>query len=165
MVAQAREAAFRFLAYRPRSEAEVRRRLARNYPDEVIAPLLETLLRQGLIDDLAFAQQWRTSREQSRQRAQRLIRMELLRLGVSSDVIAESLEGFDEHANAVLAGERQARRLAGRGVTEEEFRRRVGAHLQRRGFGFSLVRQVVQELWEELGPDPLDGKNDADNDE
>ncbi len=155
----------RFLAYRPRSEAEVRRRLARNFPAQVVAPLVESLTRQGLIDDRAFARQWRASREKRRPRSQRLIKQELRHLGVSDEVIAESLDGFDDAANAYLAGERPAQRLADRGVDRAEFGRRIAALLGRRGFGYGVIRETTGQLWRDSRPDALDGQGNSDDDE
>ena len=165
LIVRAREAALRFLAYRPRSEAEVRRRLSRKFPAEIVAALLESLARQGLIDDRAFARQWRASREKRRPRSRRLIKQELRQFGVSGDVIAESLEGFDDAANAYLAGERPARRLADRGVDREEFVRRIGALLGRRGFGFGVIQQATGRLWLDSRPDALDSQGYSDDDE
>ena len=92
-LAKAKDAALRFLTYRARSEAEVRRRLAKKYGPEIIEQVIETLLRQHFLDDSSFAQEWRGNREQHRPRAKRMVQQELRQLGVSSEVIQESLDG------------------------------------------------------------------------
>ena len=119
---RAKEQALRFLAYRARSEAEVRRRLSRKYSQGVVEEVIEALRNQNLLDDLAFALQWRASREQFRPRAGGLIRQELQGFGVPAEVIEDSLTEFDEEANAARAAGSFARRLACRDADWSEFR-------------------------------------------
>ena len=165
VLSKVRDSALRLLTYRGRSEAELRRRLLRRFPPELVDDTIAKLREQGLVDDLAFARWYRQNREDHRPRSDRLLQQELLRLGVSGEVIQEALTGFDDHANAYAAGRKLARVLADRASSEEYFRRRVGAHLLRRGFGHSLVRETVTRLWAELTPDPLDGEQHSEHNE
>ena len=50
---RARSAAIRLLSYRPRSETEIRVRLRRRFPPQVVDGVVEALLDQGLLDDIA----------------------------------------------------------------------------------------------------------------
>ena len=159
---QAQDAALRFLSYRPRSEAEVRRRLSRHYPPELIERVIAALREQRYLDDVTFARYWRDNREQHRPKGQVALRQELYRLGVPRETVEEALEGFDAEANAYRAGSKLARRLAG--IDYPTFRQRVSGYLQRRGFGSAVVRETVARLWREL-PDPLYRNQDADEDE
>src|SRR5262249_18336159 len=69
------DAALRFLASRPRSRAEVRRRLLRRQPNwperwpEVVERVLARLERIQLLDDRAFAEFWVEQRERFSPRA------------------------------------------------------------------------------------------------
>ena len=162
---RAKEQALRFLAYRARSEAEVRRRLSRKYSREVVEEVLEALRNQNLLDDLAFARQWRASRERSRPRAGRLVRQELLGFGVPAEVIEDSLMGFDDEANAARAAGSFARRLGCRDADWSEFREKLMGHLRRRGFALWLVAETVGRAWEELRTDPLYRQGDPDEHE
>lgn len=162
---RAKEQALRFLTYRARSEAEVRRRLSRKYSQGVVEEVLEALRRQNLLDDLAFARQWRASRERFRPRAGRLIRQELRGFGVPAEVIEDSLAEFDDEANAARAAGSFARRLAGRDADWSEFREKLTAHLRRRGFTSWLVAETVGRAWEELRSDPLYRQSDPDEHE
>lgn len=161
---QAREAALRFLAYRPRSEAEVRRRLRDRFPAPLVERVVQRLKEQHLLDDASFAGQWRRNREQHRPRAKGLVRQELRRLGVPTEVADQALEGFDDAGNAYRAGQRLARRLAGAQEPDKDFRRRITEHLRRRGFGYTLAAQTAARLWAELA-DPLHRNEDAGGDE
>lgn len=158
----ARSAALRLLGYRGRSEAEVRRRLNRRYDSQVVDRVIATLTQQGYLDDAAFAQQWRSSRERRRPRGKSLLRQELLGMGVSEETVRDALEDFDGPGNAYRAGHSLALRLAGAGFTQ--FRQRLWSHLQRRGFDGAVIGETVQTLWQELA-NPLNGGVDTETDE
>ena len=161
----AKDAALRFLACRSRSEAEVRRRLARRFSPQIIDEVTASLREQNYLDDQAFASQWRSDRERHRPRGCRMIRRELIRLGVATEVIDLALSGMDEQDNAYRAGQKMARRLWENNSTEEEFRRRMREHLARRGFAYSLLGGTVSRLWQELAADALDSEYNAEGDE
>ena len=150
---QALNAALRFLSYRPRSEAEVRRRLSRRYFPPIIDRVILFLQQNRYLDDAAFAQLWRRGREQRRPRGRRALQQELRQLGVEREVIEEALEGFDAPANAYKAGQKLAARLVDKDAALDLFRHKVGAHLQRRGFEYSVVTETVNRLWQELAGD------------
>jgi regulatory protein len=162
---QAKDAALRLLAYRARSEAEVRRRLSRRYPPDVTEKAIHSLRETGQLDDESFSRFWVQNRQQHRPRSQKVIRQELLRLGVSGDLVRETLEGFNEEANAYRAGRKVSQKLAFRSDSEEQFRQRLGEYLKRRGFGYTVTAETVNQLWRELGADALHCKDHAENDE
>ena len=161
----AKDAALRFLAYRSRSEAEVRHRLARRYSTQIIEKVTAFLRELNYLDDQAFATQWRTDRERHRPRGRRMLRQELIRLGVTIEVIEEALDGMDEEDNAYRAGQRMARRLAEKHCSPEDFTRLMRAHLARRGFPYSLLGVTVSRLWQELAADSLDSEENPEDDE
>ena len=162
---RAKEQALRFLAYRARSEAEVRRRLSRKYSQSVVEDVLEALRSQNYLDDLAFSMQWRASRERFKPRAGRLIRQELRGFGVSAEVIEDALAGFDDEANAGRAAGSFARRRARPDMDWSEFREKLTAHLRRRGFAPWLAAETAGRAWEELRTDPLYRQCDPNEDE
>ena len=158
----AKQDALRFLAYRMRSQAEVRRRLEKRYSSQVIDRVVDELREQRYLDDAAFALEWRQHRERRRPRGQELIRHELMRLGVDPEVIREALADFDAADNAYRAGRGLAGRLAD--IDCSQFRQRVWSHLQRRGFDHTVIRDVVDRLWRELA-EPLHSGVDTEQDE
>ena len=156
---KAKQDALRFLSYRARSRAEVRRRLEKSHSLPVIERVLGDLGARGYLDDAAFAREWRRQREARRPRGQGVIRQELLRLGVEPGVIQDALAGFDAADNAYRAALALAQRLTGSNYPR--FRKRVWSHLQRRGFDHSVISDAVGQLWRQLA-DPLHGHVDAD---
>lgn len=145
------ERALGFLSYRPRSEAEVVAYLRRRkMPPEAIQAATERLLQAGLLDDEAFSKYWVENRETFRPRGARLLRYELRRKGVHDALIDQAVENLDETDSAYQAAHDRARRYAH--LDRVSFRRRLGAFLQRRGFGYEAVKEAVERLWQETRP-------------
>ena len=142
------DAALRFLGSRPRSEREIRDRLARHEFDvTVVDRVIERLRRIQLVDDAAFAAYWVEQRATHRPRGSRLLKQELRQKGVSHDVLAEALPSDDDTEGAYRAAQRKATSL--RALDERMFKQRLGAFLQRRGYGYETIKPVVARLWQE----------------
>jgi len=157
--ARAYDAALRFLGARPRSEREIRDRLARHEFDvQVVDRVIERLRRIQLVDDAAFAAYWVEQRATHRPRGARLLKQELRHKGVDQDVVAEALPTDDDAEGAYRAAQRKATSL--RALDERTFKQRLGAFLQRRGYGYETVRPVVGRLWQETGGDPSDADDE-----
>jgi regulatory protein len=143
-------AAFHFLSYRPRSEAELRQRLGkRGFDGDNVAAVLARLKEQGLVDDLAFAQFWKDNRESFRPRSQWLTRLELRQKGVPEEIIDRVAAQVDDEASAYRAAIAKAHRLST--ADYENFSRRLGEYLKRRGFGYGLIKPTVERVWQERG--------------
>jgi len=162
VLSKANQDALRFLAYRARSQAEVRRRLGKSYPSSIVELVVARLQEQGYLNDGAFARQWRWNREQRRPRGQGVIRQELMRLGIEPEVIREALADFDASDNAYRAGLKFARRLDRSDYSR--FRQRLWPFLQRRGFDGEVIQDVISRLWQELA-DPLHSRVHAEEEE
>lgn len=140
------DAAFRYLSYRPRSEFEIKIRLRkRGFDDSSIESTLLKLKAQGLVDDSAFAQFWKESRESFSPRGRVMLHRELRQKGVASHIIAEATEGVDEEAGAYRAGQKKAQRL--NIEDRDSFYRKLGSFLRRRGFNYEITRHTVKQLW------------------
>lgn len=86
------EAALRFLEARPRSVAEVRRRLtSAGYRAELVEAAIARLEGLGVLDDEAFTAAWVESRDRAKPRGERALRDELRRKGVDRVLIDEAL--------------------------------------------------------------------------
>ena len=144
---RASAAALRLLSHRPRSEAETRTRLRRRFPAHVVERVMESLTRQGLVNDPAFASLWKDSRQSFRPRSAAAIRRELVSKGVSREVAETSVRDVDDHDAAYRAALKPAGRL--HQVDLATFRRKLRGYLQRRGFSQSVVRETIARLWEE----------------
>lgn len=148
------QVAYRYLSYRPRSEAEVRTRL-RKHSDSpvVIDAVVARLKEQRLLDDVQFAADYAGQRTQATPRSRRMVTWELRRKGVAAEVVEDAVEGLDDEAAAYRAALKRADRL--RNLPFVEFRQKLGGFLQRRGFGYSISTRVVTRVWAEVtGADP-----------
>ena len=132
--------------------------MGREFPESVVEATLVHLKDRGLLNDAAFAQSWRESRERNRPRSRMILQRELYQRGVSRTVANQALEGLDEEANAMSAGRRAMRKWSG--LDYQSFRTKMGAHLRRRGFNYGLASKTAEELWIELS-DPTDGDVDG----
>ena len=145
---QARESALRLLAYRPRSEEELRSRLARRgLPLSAVENAIEHLREQGLVDDAAFARYWVEARQQSSPRGRYLLQRELLAKGVAAEMAGEALAAVVDEETARRAAAKKAGTL--RNLDYPTFRRRLGQFLLRRGFPYETARALVNELWQQ----------------
>ena len=141
--------AYRFLSYRPRSEAEMKDRLhRRGFEDSKIEIIINKLKEQNLLDDTAFAQFWKENRDTFRPRSQRLTRLELKKKGVADEIIKEVTDDSDDMQSAYRAAQHKAQHLPNQDY--EVFRRRLGDYLKRRGYGYTVISQTVKRLWQEM---------------
>lgn len=151
---QAREdamaAALRLVAFRPRSEKEMRMALARRafspaLRDEVVGRLREL----GLVNDTAFATAFVELRDRSSPRSRRLLAQELRQKGVARETASLSADVVDDADAAYRAAERRAGAM--RSLSYPDFERRLGGFLLRRGFSYETTRGTVRRLWQEQG--------------
>jgi regulatory protein len=138
------------LSYRPRSEAEIRKKLETGgFEPEVIATAIERLRANGLVRDENFAQSWVESRDTFHPRSRKMLAYELRQKGVAEDTIQQALgESREDGDLAYQAATHYARKLV---RTEwDEFRRRLTSFLARRGFSYETVAPVVRQVWQEI---------------
>ena len=149
------EAALSFLTVRPRSRAEVRRRLSqprRNRaapPAEVVDRVLERLAEKHLLDDREFADYWVEQRERFSPRSSYALAQELRQRGVDRETSDAVVDAERDSQRALDAARTRLRALAG--ADYQTFRAKLTAFLQRRGFSYSIARETVRALWEETG--------------
>ena len=141
--------ALRFLSYRPRSNAEIRKNLDKHeVPAALIAETIERLERNGLVNDETFARLWVENRNQFRPRSRSYLSMELRQKGIDDEIIRTVLDAdVDEEALALEAARKYARRVEG--LERTEFRNKLGGFLARRGFSYAIIAPIVAQLWEE----------------
>jgi regulatory protein len=140
--------ALRFLDYRPRSRAEVRRNLEKHaVSQDVIKDVFKRLERSGLVNDERFAKDWVENRNEFRPRSRRALAYELRQRGLNDAAIEKALVGLNEEALAYRAAFKQARRYEG--YEMRDFHNKLGRYLARRGFSYEIIKDVVARVWEE----------------
>jgi regulatory protein len=153
-------AAARFLEARPRSEAEVRRRLgSAGYRRELVDQAVAKLVELGYLDDQAFARSWVESRDRARPRGAIALRRELRLKGIDAGTIDATLDERTEAEGD--ADETAARRLLDRNrqtlarVADPRARRqRAYALLARNGFDPEICARLSRGVVETEGAQP-----------
>jgi regulatory protein len=137
------------LTPRPRSEQEIRRRMAeKGHQPERVERVLVRLRDLGLADDRAFADFWLENRAMHRPRGARALKTELFQKGLAREVVEAAIEpAQDEAEPAYRAAQRRAATLST--LDEAHFRQRLAQFLQRRGFGWEAIEPAVERLWQE----------------
>jgi regulatory protein len=152
----AKEAALRILERGPRTEREIQGRLReRGYNEDAVERAIERLRRVSLLDDRAFVRSFLRTELFKAPQGKRLLVLKLRRRGVPDALIGE-LDGFldqdpdlssrslaSEEGRAAL-GFAQLRRRYAR-LEGEAYRRRMQAALQRRGFDWDTIRDLLRE--------------------
>jgi regulatory protein len=150
---RAKNAAYRYLAIRPRSRAEVEQKLAdREFPQTIVSAVIDHLLRLGYLNDREFARQWAASRTRTRGFGRRRIEQELRLKGVDRELIRETLTGlFEESPELDVARREAAKKLRTLGRFEPEVgRRRLAGFLERKGFSSEIIRTVLRTVsWQD----------------
>ncbi len=143
------EAAAAFLAVRPRSIDETRKRLGKlGYPPALVEQVLGQLTELNYLDDAEFARLWVESRDRARPRGEFTLRRELALKGVArsvvDEVLAERSEAGDEPDRAAALALLDRRRAAlEREPDDRRRRQRAYALLARNGFDPDVCREVA----------------------
>ena len=152
--ARATAAALAFLGYRPRTEREVRDRLReRGHAPAAVEATIERLRGWRYVDDAGFARFWVEGRVEHRPRGRRLLEQELRQKGVDRETAREAVADadYDEVAAAVALARKRWPAYAADDPASA--RRRLGAYLQRRGFGRDAVRAALRDVLREDADD------------
>jgi len=144
--------AVRALARRDHSAAELERKLQdKGFAFGVVAAVIARLTRSGYVDDRRFAERWAESAVRNGRGYGPRLRLELMRRGVSREIIAEVLSGVaashpEEDTLAALA----ARKFAGFDplLAPDRAKKRVLAYLQRRGFSTVAILRFFRGEFE-----------------
>lgn len=139
--AQAKSDALRLLSFRPRSRAELEKRLIeKGHTRELAARTAERLAELGLVNDRKIAAMVAGAKSVSAGVGRHRIAQDLRRRGFSDRSVREAIAGVDEQDERRSAEELLLRRLGKLGGLPPEKRRaRLYGLLRRRGFPESMI--------------------------
>lgn len=159
LAAKAFDRAVRFLGVRPRSEWEVRQNLQRYRPrggealtEAQIDQVIERLQSRDYLNDREFARYWVEQRNQFKPMSPQALRYELRRKGVAAQIVDSIIEQETDPSMAALEAAR-SRAYRWYSLDEAEFHKKMAAMLQRRGFRWEIIREVIQQVWQERNED------------
>ena len=159
-VRKARDVGLTFLSARDRSVQEMREKLLQNkFAPEVIDEAIADLQRLNLLDDRTFAHRWVESRLQGKAASRRKFAQDLQRKGIHRDIIDAVLEEFKDRLESEAAAVNLLRRVAWRyrGVDRVKAKRRMFGLLGRRGYEHETAIKAIEQIWEEIERDDLEG--------
>jgi regulatory protein len=146
----ARAVAFRFLGHSARSGAEIERRLERGgFDTEVTADVVAELRRDGYLDDDRFASDWIHDRADRKRYGKTRLASELTSRGVDRDIVKQAIGEVSEEdeirrAMEIAAAKAPANPLSIQNHEEMlKAEHRLAQMLQRRGFNWEIVKQVL----------------------
>jgi len=141
--------ALNFLSFRIRSEKEIQQNLQKyEVSEDVIDDVLEKLRSVSLLDDQEFAKQWIENRIQFRPRGKRALSSELFQKGLSGQIIEDALSDLDEEGLAFDCARQKISKF--KDLEQKKFQEKLSSYLNRRGFPYSIINQVVSTLWGEM---------------
>lgn len=137
------------ISRRPRSEQEIRQYIKKLNLKNKIESLIETLKKEGHIDDLKFSQWWIDQRTTFKNKSANEIRNELLGKGISNDIIENTLGETDlsetELTSIKLLAEKKKRLLAHKNLTKAQLNEKMMQFLLRKGFRWDIIQKALEE--------------------
>jgi regulatory protein len=150
--------AFRLLAAKARSIAQLRERLLEKAEPEVVEQALARLVELGYLDDQEFARSFAHSRLSYKPLGRTRLRQDLQRKQLSKQVVEQALEtAYTEHSEEALIDRAIEKRLRLKGrPTSREEAKKLFDYLLRRGFSYDLVIRKVRAAGQSNIPDEAD---------
>ncbi len=149
-------AAMGLLARREHATAELRLKLSRRFEPEEIESVLVELTEGRYLDDRRFAREYLRQLLNKQPQGEHLLRVKLLKRGLDSALIEESLSEL-ELDEVALARESARLKLASLvGLSREKALRRLLGHLQRQGFPAEIAQSVTLATLEDWRETPTD---------
>jgi regulatory protein len=154
----AKEIAYRFISYKPRTLKEVSDKLkAKGFQSDLVSKVVEELKNYGFINDLEYARNFVLNRSRSKTLGEIALRRELLSKGISSEIVDEVLSErenlIDEFEIALDLAQgklKQIKSLKKRKKGRDEYKRRIYEFLLRRGFKFETINRVMREVFDDF---------------
>ncbi|QQG43618.1 MAG: RecX family transcriptional regulator [Candidatus Daviesbacteria bacterium] len=153
------ERMYRLFSIRQRSEKEVRdylknlsfkRRLKEQ--EEISSFIVDTIVARlkqlKFINDEEFAKAWVSARRKSKQKGVRVLKQELFQKGINKEIIEEVINDTGYViSEAELAKQALEKRMKiWKNLPTLEFKKKAYEFLTRRGFEFSVIKEVVENV-------------------
>jgi len=146
-LSKAKDAAYRFLAPRVRSEFEVRRKLKeKGFNDDTIALALERLKELKLLDDYDFAIRMTKDLVNFKGCGRYYIQGKLKEKGIDQETIEGAMESVFAEVDEFKTAEKLAIRKLRLPIDDPKEKARIGRFLQGRGFSWDIIKEVFKGL-------------------
>ena len=147
---QAKQRALGYLAHKPRTEKEVRRKLRQEeYVDPVIEDVIARLYELEYLDDESYATDYAHNRFSSKKYGPIRIRRELVERGIERHVAEDAVADLYQDKDPIAVARQHAEKRWPRLADEDDPRRRkqkMYRYLRRRGFTSDTIYLVLDQL-------------------
>lgn len=133
--------ALRYLRYRLRSRREIQvQLLKKGYSEKEIEEVIEKLEEQNILNDRVFARFYISDGLSVYYKGPFRLKQELLKLGVSEELIDDSMEKELENCDLKEVAKKAA------GNTEHADPDKIRRKLYRKGFSSSIIDEIIDEI-------------------
>ncbi len=146
---KAKQTALRLIAFRPRTVHELRNKLEeKGYSPEVVSDIVAFCQEYGYLDDARLARSWVKWRLNEKPSGKSLLIQELRAKGIDESIIENALsEEYNDRNEFDLAVNAVNKRLKSyQNLDRTVAERRILSFLSRRGFSFTVAREVTNEI-------------------
>lgn len=145
-IEKAKNIAIRYLSYRPRSVAEVSKKLLdKKVSNSVVEKTIELLINYKYLDDKQFTRDWIRYRNIVKPMGKKRLIQELYLKGISREVISSEINEISDEEELILIKDIVGKKLA-RGPLNENDLIKLKQKLLRRGFSIQLISKGLQEI-------------------
>lgn len=135
----------RYLSFRPRSEKEIQDFLNKKKFDQlIIDKVLDQLKKEKFVNDFDFTRWWVDQRQEFKGLSKFVIKRELMQKGITNDLIEQVLNTQNNDLEtAQQLFKKKGKRFEG--LPKDEYFKKAAAFLQRKGFSYDIIKQVLKE--------------------
>jgi regulatory protein len=137
-----------FISYRMRSESELKNKLVeKEFSENVIDEAIKKLKYYGFINDETFTTSLIENHKTSSKKGPMAIRQELTKKGIDKNLQEEFLQVYDEEEQIGVASI-VAEKLRNQHSTKTplQVKQKIQETLTRKGFSFSITKQVIETM-------------------
>ena len=146
---RAYNSSIKFLASRTRSIKEVRDNLyKKKFNNDIIDKTILVLEEENLIDDIAFASEFVSTREKVRPKSKFALRYELRKKGISDSIIDMAISKIDENKSALAAVETKV--AAWKELDKKVMKNKMMNFLKNRGFNWEIFSTTYEIICNDL---------------
>ncbi len=154
----ARETAYKFLSYKPRTQKEVEEKLKqKGFSEEIISKVIDDIKRYGFIDDLEYTRNFVLNKIRSKTLGKIALKQILLSKGIPNEtierVLAERENLIDEFEIALELAEKKLKQIKSskrKKRDKNEQKRKVYEFLARRGFTWDTINRVISTIFNDF---------------
>ena len=139
---QAQDIALHYIAYKMRTEQEVRKKLfEKEYTEYIIERVIHFLIEYHYIDDMKYCKSYIKQRLQCNPKGVYVLKMELKQRGIKQSIIDKAIENsdIDELNDAIKLLQKKCLYLDD---IDEKNKKRLFAFLQRRGYSYDIIKEA-----------------------